>query len=592
MELIKQNSEFILKCNYEDRMIPKMNGFRWNPTNRYWYTTDVLTATKLSKYANEQTLLLLTNNIEERKEAIKESSLDACEVDIDIPIKTGQSYLPYQKAGIAYALKRTNVLIADLPGLGKTLMSIGIINYKTEINKILVICPASLKLNWRNEFNKFMSRDLSIGIVDKEFPQTDIVIMNYDILKKWKIELNEIKWDILIGDEIHYCKSSDALRTKYLLGGMIKDEETGKKKKVHPIQATRRVFLTGTPIMNRPIEMWPIIKAIDPDGLGSNWYHFVTEYCDGHQTKYGWDVKGNSNLDKLSQLLRSSFMLRRTKEQVLKDLPPKKRSVVIIPADKNVAKIIDMEKQTFETQKERIKKIKEKVKEATISGEDEYNVTIEELNDCQVSDFSELSKLRHDTAIAKVPLVMEHIINAAESEPLIIFAHHTDVIKSIVKGLKENKIVCESIIGGDPVEKRQKVVDDFQAKKIQVVVLSIKAAGVGLTLTASSHVIFVELDWSPSWMTQCEDRSHRLGQSNSVFIEHLVLDGSLDVYMANMIIAKQEIMDKALDNKTDGITTDINKLQAQAVIPEEMELFNNVTKKEEKQNNVFDEAPF
>jgi hypothetical protein len=188
---------------------------------------------------------------------------------------------------------------------------------------------------------------------------------------------------------------------------------------------------------------------------------------------------------------------------------------------------------------------------------EEYEEAVRELKAGSSAIFSELSKLRHEVALAKVPYVIEQLKELIEEEEkkVICFAHHKDVIAAIMAAFPG---VAVQITGDTPMQARQDAVEAFQGNdKIKLFVGSITAAGVGLTLTAASHVIFAELDWVPGNITQCEDRAHRIGQTNSVLVQHLVLEGSLDAYIADTLVAKQTVIDQALDNATDGTLLDI-----------------------------------
>ena len=262
----------------------------------------------------------------EKGKAIESSKAVDVDYDLDIPAPEGLEYMPFQRAGIAYAMARENTLIGDEMGLGKTIQALGVINADPTIRDVLIICPASLKINWQREAQKWLVRPMTVGIVSTKepFPDTDIKIINYDILTKFKSQLRAINWDFLVVDEVHYLKNPKALRTAQVFGKWNKDPS----KKIHPLDAKRRAFMTGTPIVNRPIELFPLLKFT---GIFKNWKHFVERYCNGHQTRWGWDVSGASNLGELQGKLRSTIMVRRLKKDVLTDLPPKRRQVIELP---------------------------------------------------------------------------------------------------------------------------------------------------------------------------------------------------------------------------------------------------------------------
>jgi SWI/SNF-related matrix-associated actin-dependent regulator 1 of chromatin subfamily A len=459
----------------------------------------------------------------------------ATDSDREIPAPDGLAFLPYQKAGIDFALNHNGTIIGDDMGLGKTIQGIGVVNADESIKRVLVICPASLKLNWRNEFRKWCSRRADITVFPDEAPPIDdaadvgVVIANYDQLKKLPV----VPYDLVIVDEAHYVKNPKAQRTKY----------------VHAIckRARRKILLSGTPIANRPIELWSLLQIVDPErwdppgfnkgrlvgaGEGAGFFRFAKRYCDAKEVWHGrtkhWDFTGASNLPELQEKLRSTCMIRRLKSDVLKDLPPKRRRILTLstPVDEGEA-------ATF----------------AALGLS--YDDAIDTLSRDRVA-FTELSKARHETAFAKIPAAIDYVNEVLEtSDKVILFAHHQDVIDELEKGLFGHGVV--TITGATANEARQIHVERFQNDPgTRIILGSIGAMGVGHTLTASSHVIFAEQSWVPSEMTQAEDRAHRIGQRNSVLVDILVADGSVDANMMQTVIAKQEVADLALDNRQPG----------------------------------------
>lgn len=197
----------------------KAAGFRWDPAAKVWWTTDETKAAKISRPDAVAAINAERMEAARAAQAAIEASR-ATDSDRDIPAPAGLAYLPYQRGGIAYAMERDGVLIGDEPGLGKTIQAIGAVNADPNARRVLVICPASLKLNWRNELRKWLTRPLTIGIAESDdFPKTDVVIINYDIVARHRLVIDRIEWDCLIVDEAHYLKSPKAQRTKAVLGG-------------------------------------------------------------------------------------------------------------------------------------------------------------------------------------------------------------------------------------------------------------------------------------------------------------------------------------------------------------------------------------
>lgn len=545
VKLVKRGDRYVAVSTYDERHIPKAAGFRWDKDERCWWTKDVATAAKLAEYAVDSAREALEAAAAERKASFQASS--AVDAEIDLPVPEGLAYLPFQRAGVAYAMRRPNVLIGDEMGLGKTIQAIGLINADPTIKRVLVTVPATLRTNWARELRKWLVRPMTIGIAaGKEWPGTDVVIINYDILKNHVDALRAQEWDLLIADEAHALKNPKAQRTAYVLGKWDKDPA----KRITAIPARRKAFLTGTPILNRPIELYTLIKALDPE-TWRNWRDFATRYCDGKQTAYGWDVSGASNLNELQERLRSTIMIRRLKKDVLTELPAKRRQIVPLPQNGAAPKVA-AEWKVMRANEEALAALRARVELAKASdNEGEYKAAVHALRAGSQKAFDELSKARHETALAKLPAVLEHVRELLETgEKVVVFAHHLDVLGAITEEFGDAAV---TLIGETSQEDRQLAVDRFQNDPaVKLFVGSIKAAGVGITLTASSTVVFAELDWVPGNLTQAEDRCHRIGQVNSVLVQHLVLDESIDAMMAQTIIAKQEVIDKALDAPVEG----------------------------------------
>ena len=544
------------------KSLPK-HARRWNPDARCWMVEaeHILTvATLVEKIFPTLAKELRTGDAyaEARKaaqgvEAARTASR-ATDAKVDIPAPEGLEYMPFQRAGIAYAMKREGALIGDEMGLGKTIQAIGVVNATPDARRILVVCPASLRLNWQRELQKWLVADLTVGVAQgKNWPETDVVVINYDILKRHKATLDAEVWDILIVDECHYLKNPKTQRTKAVLGAWNEDP----RKVVKAIAAKRRLFLTGTPIVNRPIELWPLLRSLDPDNLGRYWKGYVKRYCAGYQdvvrTRHGtktiWQVGGASNLEELQDRLRATLMVRRLKADVLTELPAKRRQVIEVPPNGSV-RIVKAEQKAWREVQEQLEDLRAQVELAKASeDEEDYRAAVAALTEQERVAFNEMSRLRHETALAKVDYVVEHVLNATDK--VVVFAHHRDVISALVTALREAERKVVTITGDTPMNARQAAVDAFQNDpETTVFVGNIQAAGVGLTLTAASHVVFAELDWVPGNMSQAEDRCHRIGQTQSVLVQHLVLDGTLDATMAHTLVEKQEVIDKALDTPT------------------------------------------
>lgn len=466
-----------------------------------------------------------------RDEAVSASK--ATSAAIDLPHPAGLDYMPFQKAGIHYALTHTGTLIADEMGLGKTIQAIGVINADPAIETAIVICPKSLKLNWQRELERWLTRPLTIGVANGSWPETQIVILNYEALGKHIDKINSQQWGLCIVDEAHYIKNKKAQRSKY----------------VKSIKAARHLRLTGTPIVNRPVELQNIIDDLNPAFAG---FGFLKRYCNAHQNGWGWDFSGASNLDELQRRLRETCMVRRLKADVLTELPRKIRQIVELDPDSSAARKAVQAEDRFESANdEQVAQLRAAVELAKADSKEAYEAAVARLSAAQRVAFEEISRLRHETAVAKLPQVLQHITEALEDDDakkIIVAAHHHDVIDSLYDSAQMNGWNPVRLTGRNNEAERLAAVDAFQSDStVRVFIGSIQAAGVGITLTASSHVIFSELDWVPGNISQFEDRAHRIGQTDTVLVQHIVLNGSLDARMAHLLIEKQRVIDNALD---------------------------------------------
>lgn len=489
---------------------------------------------------------------EEAKVKAAVESSRAVSADIEIPVPPGLSYLPYQRAGIAFGLSKPGVLLGDEMGLGKTIQIIGMINADPTIRRVLIVCPATLKLNWRRELAKWLVRPAKIAVCNSDaYPAgADIVIINYDILHKFADKLRAEPWDLLAVDEAHYMKSPDARRTVQVVGKRNKRKKgdtTTPEWATEPIPARRRIYATGTPIVNRPVEMWPLLSSLDPETWRS-FFAYANKFCGAHHNGFGWDFGGATNTEQLQTILRSTIMVRRLKRDVLKELPPKRRQVIELPANDKSLRWLKQERDIEEANEERIAELKSRVELAKVSERPEdYTEAVKALQEGLSAAFTEMSVARHETALAKVDDVAAHVRDVLDGgDKVILFAHHRDVIAAYEQVFKGE---CVTVVGGMKDADKMAAVDAFQKDdKCRLFIGGITAAGVGLTLTEAKVVVFAELDWVPGNMTQCEDRAHRIGQTDSILVQHLVLEGSMDARMAVTLIEKQEVIDAVMDD--------------------------------------------
>ena len=600
MQIDYQDGLFLSRCSFDERLAFQDAGWFWHPEHRAWATKDPIKADAFEPFFRESAKAARERWVAHQDSALAFSYAESSVADIPVP--DGLAYDPHQIAAIVFAKQHPDMLLADPPGLGKTICAIGLSNYLPEIKRILIVPPAHLKVNWEREWRKWDIKGLTVGQaksirrierqIDPEtgksmkgpngrtvymtgtdhiWADTDVVICNYDMLPTFETKIRSHMWDLLILDESHYLVTEGSIRTRHTLGG-------GKQKKkskvngivkvtwnppVAPIPSVRRLLMTGTPLMSRPIDLWTTVKALDPNGLGRNWKTFTKRYCGGMEVFGRYDVTGATNQEELQIKLRTRFMMRRDKETVMKDLPPKRRQLIELPAE-GLAKLVDREISAIRRVRDALSAFEQMLGGKEEPPEIEWKGLAEALErrfghlaDLDYVDrfknftapekvaFQEWSTARRELAVAKIPMVVEHINSfVSAGEKVIVFVVHTDMADA----LRDAFPSCAFVTGKTPAGRRQAEVDRFQDDPgCNPIIGNIIAAGTGYTMTASHIVIMAELDPVPALVEQAEDRAWRRGQKNAVLCQHLAVEGSVDARLVEVFLEKQKIIHSALD---------------------------------------------
>jgi SWI/SNF-related matrix-associated actin-dependent regulator 1 of chromatin subfamily A len=417
------------------------------------------------------------------------------------------SLYPFQSDGVAFLLSKKRAILADDMGLGKTRQAIVAMEAGCPEGTILVVCPASIKLNWKREI-LMVDDEASIEVLGVDNSHNDAprwIIINYDILGKHADRLHAIDWSGIILDEAHFIKNASK-RTSHCL------KLLGVQAEAHaPLIGPDYVFLlTGTPMTNRPKDLFNLFRCVGHPAARS-FLSFAKRYCDAYRNDYGWVTTGASNLDELN-LLMKEISIRRTKDEVL-DLPPKVRSWV--PVDISTSK-------------------------AALNAIDGFLLWYSGTDPSKPNDtefLARLMKVRTALHKAKFNAVAERIKDViATGEKVVLFTCFTDGIDRHKKILGDQAV---TITGSDTSTKRMVAVDRFQNDpNVRVALCNIIAGGVGITLTAGTHVIFQDLDWVPANHAQAEDRCYRIGQDQRVTVEYFYADGTLDGYIATLLEQK------------------------------------------------------
>lgn len=573
MQLEYRGGRYVLLLKRSERQIARQAGFTFDMTGaKHWFTTDWKRAAEFQHVAVGEAATLLEAHVRKLEEALEASFAMISDYPVPVPDiyskKTGEKldYLGYQKAGILYAANRKYCLIADPPGLGKTIQAAGIINNHS-IQSGLIFCPSGLKFNWKKELEKWLvDKTLTIGIAEgTTIPATDFVIINYDIADRNYAALSKEEWGIIICDESQALSNPDAKRVMAVLG-----RRFGKKFKQRPLKAWKWVFLSGTPITKQPIQLWPLIQHCDPDGLGEDWEKFVYQYCDAYQGAFGLVTDGGSNLSELNEKLRLAFMVRRLKKHVLKNLPPKNRHIIILP-EEGLSNLIATERDRFAQALSALETMNEEVERSDITRLEDldpsyildqmatlyqgsFDAVGEELDTGDlIPEFTAYSEARKELGLAKLPMVMEIVERLlADGYKVLVFAIHKDVIARMYERWPNSA----RIVGGFTAKKVEKEKVRFQGwedegiepdPECNAILLNIKAGGVGHTLTKGTKIIMAELWAVPGDVEQCEDRSHRIGQEDKVDVYYPVVNGTMDAMTIQSMIHRLEMIESAID---------------------------------------------
>ena len=441
---------------------------------------------------------------------------------------------PYQKEGVARIQKfNGRALLADDMGLGKTPQAIAWLQLNKKIRPAVIICPASLKEMWAGKIKEWMGKEIVEVLAGKpkegaKLAKASIYIINYDILgnkiitterdngTKKRTEKENTGWvDYLIGQEIQAVVADEA--------HYMKNQKSQRGVGVAKLMKTSPYILalTGTPIVNKPAEFWPIISILAPH-MFRDFFKFGRRYCDGKKNGFGWDFNGSSNREELHQLLVDTMMIRRLKSEVLTQLPPKIRAVVPLPISSSAMKAY----KKFEVELQ--------------------GMIDEEGNKIQA--IAIISHLKQAAVTAKMDAACEWIVDFMESgEKLIVFAHHHATVDALIE--KFSKVTKIATITGRTVGSKAAQEAMFQNDPECRLFIGSKSAKEGLTLTAASNVAFIEIWDTPGDMAQAEDRPHRIGQKDQVTAWYLVAAGTLEEDIAHMVDRKLRIIKEVVDGR-------------------------------------------
>ncbi|KAI9196173.1 hypothetical protein LWI28_021634 [Acer negundo] len=533
------------------RKIPKAT---WNAKERLWlFPLSSLSSAEavLSEISGYKVEVEKLDPLVRRALAAASATPDLQGQYDQIPNHIESKLLPFQRDGVRFALQHgARILLADEMGLGKTLQAIAVTTCVREFWPVLIIAPSSLRLHWASTIQQWLnipSSDIVVvlsqsagsnrsgfSIVSSNTKSSIHLdglfnVISYDLVPKLQNILMESDFKVVIADESHFLKNAQAKRTTATLP-IIK-------------KAKYALLLSGTPALSRPIELFKQLEALYPD-VYKNVHEYGNRYCKG--AVFGM-YQGASNHEELHNMIKATVMIRRLKKDVLSELPVKRRQQVFLDLAAKDMKQINALFRELEV-------VKGKIKACTSE---------EEIQSLKFVQKNLINKIYTDSAEAKIPAVLDYLETIIEAGcKFLIFAHHQPMLDSIHQFFLKKKVRCIRIDGGTPAASRQGLVTDFQEKDdIRAAVLSIKAGGVGLTLTAASTVIFAELSWTPGDLIQAEDRVHRIGQVSSVNIYYLLANDTVDDIIWDVVQNKLDNLGQMLDGHENALEVSSSQLK-------------------------------
>jgi SWI/SNF-related matrix-associated actin-dependent regulator 1 of chromatin subfamily A len=433
---------------------------------------------------------------------------------------------PYQETGVKFLLSNDRAILADDMGLGKSIQAVLASMMLPEDYKILIITTSSLKYNIAEEIKPYCD---SYKIIEKKWESGyKFTIVHYESLKKWKTQILEENYQCVIGDEAH-CLKNPKIKRAVNFSDITKESE-------------KVWLLTGTPINNRPIDYFNLLKLIKHP-ITLNWMKFVERYCAAFKEYGVWNTKGASNLEELYQKTKSSI-LRRLKKDYLKDLPNKDRSPVFLNLDN---------KKEYEN-------VITAYREAKLAEFSEDEKIFLEESDFDIKNMTKFILWRQYCALKKVEdgsLIELIETQVDEGHKIVVFTNFKKVVDTVYE--KFGHDVCRFIDGRIDALDRLEIVKEFNANpNLKVLVCNLKVGSVGLNIQSADVAIINDMDWVPSTMLQAEDRLWRIGQLRNVSILYPIYKGTVEEIVFNVVNEKMRNISTAIEGKEESYFSDEN----------------------------------
>ena len=495
------NLTLMAKFKYE------VDGRKWNGVEKWWEFPAVHLPKAFNVFGEQNIkcddkVLNILSKLRDRREDLDEIRVKE---DVDFTIKGMKLDLyNYQRVGVSFIERADGrCLVADAPGLGKTAQAIGFAQHKNL--KTVIVCPLSVVVNWQREIKKFTGKESTVwdsksytGKLNAQFH-----ICHYDAVGKVVNDLRKQEFDLLVCDEATYLKNRQTIRAKSILGSY-------KERRKYPgIKTKYCLFLTGTPVMSRPIEAFALLNFLDKERF-SNFFHFTQRYG-------GWKGEAPRNLQDLHDRTKD-LVIRRKKEQILTELPAKQRNDLYVELTK------DEQKQYKEMLREVFGRWK--VEKPTIG---------------------HMPKIQGFLIEKKIPRLIEMIDEFLDNDkPILIFSNYLAPLKFLQEQYGEKSAI---LTGEMNSKERQKSIDRLTNGEAKVGLFSLMAAGMGIDGLQKQidTVVFLSLDWVPANHEQAEDRTHRIGQTSQVQVYYMLCADTIDEYMRDILKEKQKVADLVVD---------------------------------------------
>jgi SWI/SNF-related matrix-associated actin-dependent regulator 1 of chromatin subfamily A len=509
---LKDSKTAVVSMPYNPTLMAKfkyeVDGRKWNGEEKWWEFPAVHLPKAFTVFGEQNIkcddkVLKLLEKLKDRREELDEIRVKEDDKNFTIAGMQLELY-GYQKIGVKF-LERADgrALIADAPGLGKTAQAIGYAQHKNL--KTIIVCPLSVVVNWQREIKKFTGKEATIwdskhyyGKLNAQFH-----IVHYDAVSKVVTDLRNQNFDLLVCDEATYLKNRQTIRAKSILGSY-------KERRKYPgIKTKYCIFLTGTPVMSRPIEAFALLNFLDKDRF-NNFFHFTQRYG-------GWKGDAPRNLQDLHDRTKD-LVIRRKKEQILTELPAKQRNDLYV----------ELTKAEQKEYQELLREIfgKWKVEKPTIG---------------------HMPKIQEFLIDKKIPRLLEMVDEFLDNDkPILIFSNYLKPLKFLAEHYGNKS----ALLTGEMNSKdRQVAIDRLTKGEAKVGLFSLMAAGMGIDGLQKQidTVVFLNMDWTPANHEQAEDRTHRIGQKSQVQVYYMVCVDTIDEYMRDILKEKQQVADLVVD---------------------------------------------